>query len=264
MAGRILRIKDMIVHTGLSRTVIYDRMDEKSPRYAKDFPKSFSLGGKAIGWFQLDVDAWLESCADPKQETKAKKSKPSPDCQKTEVDVSTRPSALSKSTIPSSKPSTKSPSTPKPLDSQSLAKQPTRPSNLAETIVEGGKINARLQEFLQLKEWTPAMGAMLVSGIEPAQGSEDIPNGGMGLDAIELHTSSSRFHQARRILRDWHEWKEDAGDPVVNMEPTRYLNWCRDEGLDSDWLRLLLDLAGMTEIGAVDLTASRFAMLTNR
>ncbi len=108
------------------------------------------------------------------------------------------------------------------------------------------------------------MGAMLISGIEPPLDCNEIPEGGMGLDGKELQTSNSRLNQARRILRSWNEWKDDASDPVVNMEPIRYLNWCIDEKVDSDWLSLFLELAGTSEICAVDLTASRFALLTNR
>lgn len=78
MAGQIIRLKDVIVRTGLSRTVIYDRMGKDSPRYAKDFPKSFPLGGKAVGWFKNDVDAWLEArAANAKSGTPSRKAKPS-------------------------------------------------------------------------------------------------------------------------------------------------------------------------------------------
>jgi hypothetical protein len=104
------------------------------------------------------------------------------------------------------------------------------------------------------------MGAMLVSGVEPTLDSE----GGTGLDGIELHTSNARFNEARRILREWHEWKEDQQSQVDNMKPIDYLNWCLDENITGEWLRLIVDLAGMGEIGSADLTASRFALLTNR
>lgn len=265
MAGPILRLKDMKAYVGLSRTAIYDRMDENSPRYEKDFPKSFRLGGGAIGWFQSDVDAWLESCAaTAKHGTKAKKTKASPDPQKQDEAASTKTRAKPASSTPASQPSKRSVSEPIQSAPQSAAKQTPRPGNLAETIVEGGRINDRILYHLQMKEWTPPMGAMLVSGIDPPPDSQDIPEGGMGLDGIELHTSNARFNEARRILREWHDWKEDTQNQVLNMEPTRFLNWCLDENFKSNWLRLILELAGMEELSSVDLTASRFALLTNR
>lgn len=63
VAGPILRLPEMKARTGLSRSAIYDRMNPKSPRYDPNFPKNFSLGGSATGWFANEVDAWLERCA---------------------------------------------------------------------------------------------------------------------------------------------------------------------------------------------------------
>lgn len=40
MNMRVLRLKDMTVYTGLSRSVIYERMNPKSPRYG-DMPLTF-------------------------------------------------------------------------------------------------------------------------------------------------------------------------------------------------------------------------------
>ncbi len=64
MAGSIFRLSEMIDYTKLSRSAIYDRMNERSPRYAPTFPKKFSPGGGAIGWFKEDVDTWLKNCAE--------------------------------------------------------------------------------------------------------------------------------------------------------------------------------------------------------
>lgn len=265
MAGPILRLKDMIAHTGLSRSVIYERMNEKSTRYAKDFPKSFSLDGGAIGWFQSEVDAWLESCAaNGKRGTKSQKANPSADSKGLATQVPATPSELAESSKPVRKPSQQPTSASKHPTSKSPAKRSARPGNLADAIVEGGQINDRILHYLQMKEWTPAMGAMLISGINPQQECHAIPEGGIGLDGLELHTSNARFNDARRILRQWFEWKKDAEEKIDDIEPIRYLNWCRDENITSEWLRLALDLAGMGEISSADLTASRFALLTNR
>ena len=79
MTSTILRLKDLISHTGLSRSAIYDRMDKKSLRYAADFPKSFPLGGRAVGWRKSEVDTWLEQCQiTPESARSSKQVKPSP------------------------------------------------------------------------------------------------------------------------------------------------------------------------------------------
>lgn len=254
-----------MAHTGLSRSAIYDRMDKKSPRYADDFPKSFSLGGGAIGWFKSEVDAWLEACAaNAKSGTASRKTKPYPNSLNHAAQAPSTPGELPESSKQVKKSLQQPTSAPKHSTSQLPSKQTSRPGNLAEAIVEGGKINALLLHYLQMKTWTPAMGAMLISGIDPPLDCQKIPEGGVGLDGLELHTSNARFNDARLILRQWFDWKQDAEEQIVNMEPIQYLSWCMDENFTSEWLRLTLDLAGMGEIGLVDLTASRFALLTNR
>ncbi len=49
----ILRLPTVKVRTGLSRSSIYLRMSEG------DFPKSISLGGRAVGWIESEVNDWL-------------------------------------------------------------------------------------------------------------------------------------------------------------------------------------------------------------
>ena len=54
MAHTILRLPEVIARTGLSRSSIYLRMGQNA------FPPSVSLGGRAIGWVERDIDTWLE------------------------------------------------------------------------------------------------------------------------------------------------------------------------------------------------------------
>ena len=50
----ILRLPAVLACTGLSRTSIYARM-------ARDeFPKSISLGDRAVGWLQSEIELWVE------------------------------------------------------------------------------------------------------------------------------------------------------------------------------------------------------------
>lgn len=54
MTHKILRLPDTKAATGLSRSTIYLRMANG------EFPKSVSLGGRAVGWFEEDIQNWLE------------------------------------------------------------------------------------------------------------------------------------------------------------------------------------------------------------
>ena len=54
MVHQILRRPAVEQITGLSRSSIYKWMDDDM------FPKAVYLGPRAVGWFQADIDAWLE------------------------------------------------------------------------------------------------------------------------------------------------------------------------------------------------------------
>jgi prophage regulatory protein len=53
--GKILRKRDVIRLTGLSKSTIY--------KYIKDglFPSQIQLGPRAVGWLEEDVKTWLNS-----------------------------------------------------------------------------------------------------------------------------------------------------------------------------------------------------------
>lgn len=57
----ILRLKQVIERTGLSRSTIYDRMNPNSPRHDVSFPRQLSLGGDAVGWEESAIDRWVQS-----------------------------------------------------------------------------------------------------------------------------------------------------------------------------------------------------------
>lgn len=56
MAYKMLRLPSVIELTGLSRSSIYLRMSNN------EFPRSVSLGGRAIAWLEEDINKWLEQC----------------------------------------------------------------------------------------------------------------------------------------------------------------------------------------------------------
>ena len=54
MLHRILRLPEVKIATGLSRSSIYARISEGT------FPKPVSLGGRAVGWLEAEVQTWLQ------------------------------------------------------------------------------------------------------------------------------------------------------------------------------------------------------------
>lgn len=53
MAISMLRLPEVCVRTGLSRSTVYLRIANG------DFPSPVSLGGRAVGWPEHEVDEWL-------------------------------------------------------------------------------------------------------------------------------------------------------------------------------------------------------------
>ncbi|WP_064024594.1 AlpA family phage regulatory protein [Methylomonas koyamae] len=58
---KLLRIRDVIALTGLSRSTIYAKLDRRSPYYDEEFPKPRKLSkGKngAIAWLLSEIENW--------------------------------------------------------------------------------------------------------------------------------------------------------------------------------------------------------------
>jgi prophage regulatory protein len=53
MADSILRLPAVKNRTGLSRSTIYLRVSQGT------FPRPVSLGGRAVGWVEEEVQSWL-------------------------------------------------------------------------------------------------------------------------------------------------------------------------------------------------------------
>jgi len=53
MATAILRLPAVKARTGLSRSTIYLRISDGR------FPKPISLGGRAVGWVESEINDWL-------------------------------------------------------------------------------------------------------------------------------------------------------------------------------------------------------------
>lgn len=57
---KILRLPATSSRTGYSRSAIYDRLDPKSRRYDPEFPRPVSLGARAIGFVEAEIENWIE------------------------------------------------------------------------------------------------------------------------------------------------------------------------------------------------------------
>ena len=53
MVTTILRLPSVMARTGLSRGSIYLRISQNR------FPKQITLGGRAVGWVETEIDDWL-------------------------------------------------------------------------------------------------------------------------------------------------------------------------------------------------------------
>ncbi|NRA53743.1 MAG: AlpA family transcriptional regulator [Gammaproteobacteria bacterium] len=56
MSKKFIRLPEVKSKTGLSRSSIYLRMSND------EFPQSISLGSRAIGWLDADIEQWLDEC----------------------------------------------------------------------------------------------------------------------------------------------------------------------------------------------------------
>jgi prophage regulatory protein len=55
-ATTFLRMRHVKARTGLSRSTIYLKIK------AGEFPAQVSLGPRAVGWLEAEVDRWIASC----------------------------------------------------------------------------------------------------------------------------------------------------------------------------------------------------------
>jgi prophage regulatory protein len=58
---QILRLADLTRDFGIGRTAAYQKLDPQSPYYDKAFPAPIALGGRSIGWYRHELEAWAAS-----------------------------------------------------------------------------------------------------------------------------------------------------------------------------------------------------------
>lgn len=122
-----------------------------------------------------------------------------------------------------------------------------------------------MESFLQMKTWTAAMGAQLVSGIYASDGCREIPSCGVGLDGQELRESSKRFRTAHRILKLWNE-TYDPDDPKQRLDETHpfdFLDWCEACSINTGWYRAFQEMVFEPGPDEIDSLYQIFAELIN-
>lgn len=66
----ILRIPNTAQKIGLSKSAIYDRLDQNSPRYDATFPRPVTLGSNknsSIGFIESELNDWLNSLSEKRK-----------------------------------------------------------------------------------------------------------------------------------------------------------------------------------------------------
>ncbi|MFC6380296.1 helix-turn-helix transcriptional regulator [Psychrobacter glacincola] len=57
---RMLPLKEVTYHTGLSSTTIYDMLDKKSKRYDPTFPVQVKISKGRVAWVESEVAGWIK------------------------------------------------------------------------------------------------------------------------------------------------------------------------------------------------------------
>lgn len=65
MTTRIIRLPEVIIRTGQSRSTIYDRIRQGV------FPAPISLGSRSVGWLESDIDEWIAARVEESRMAKA-------------------------------------------------------------------------------------------------------------------------------------------------------------------------------------------------
>ncbi|HDR8986249.1 TPA: hypothetical protein QDA89_005232 [Burkholderia vietnamiensis] len=124
-----------------------------------------------------------------------------------------------------------------------------------EIIEFSAKLHETLRDYLDMANWTPVMGALLLSGIQPQGDSAELPkSGGVSLDGTEIvGFGIGQYQEARVILKQWNDWCEDRGrDPATGMRPIEFIDWCVEDEIKErfavhysfKWIDVFKDMIG--------------------
>lgn len=58
--NQIIRLKEVIAFTGISRSAIYGKLNPQSKNYDATFPKPIKLSVNCVGWSAWEIHQWIE------------------------------------------------------------------------------------------------------------------------------------------------------------------------------------------------------------
>ena len=123
------------------------------------------------------------------------------------------------------------------------------PSPTIEDFTRQDRVNELALRLLRLPTWTPAFGAMLLYGIRPRPGAQDIPATSRLLEDQRKRATAAEVARARMIMNDWVEFftLDQEPDAVVPSEttPAYFLEWAEEEYPSVNrppWLEFFLEL----------------------
>ena len=243
MSSNYLRIDELAAYLKISESTIYDRLNTNSPRYDPAFPTQRRLGLNTVVWLRSEIDAWVE------YRTHTPYEKPN---QGQLLAKASRSKKLSRAKVAIDNQAPNSASLPSDLVPQ---------LEFTEQFISSLRQAEYLKACLRLPTWTPAMAALLVSGVKAPLGCTAIPTAGEGIDGDELTGPGDvRLQRARAIFKEWNddliEYDEDGNKTGVTPSPkelpiVEYFVWFDESGIDTDWLRLILEIAGAPVDGGV-------------
>ena len=243
MSSNYLRINELAAYLKISESTIYDRINTASPRYDPAFPTQRRLGLNTVVWLQSEIDAWVEY----RKHTPYEKPNQGQILAKTRK---SRKSSRSKGAIDN-----------QASNSTSLPSDLGPKLEFTEQFISSLRQAEYLKACLRLPTWTPAMAALLVSGIKAPLGCAEIPAMGEGIDGDALTGPGDiRLQRARAIFKEWNDdlIEYDEDDKKIGVRPSpkelpivEYFVWFDESGIDTDWLRLILEIAGAPVDGSV-------------
>ena len=64
---RIIRVKEFLTILGISKSTFYTWQDKNSAYYKPNFPKKVNLGANSVGYFESDVNKYLNEIKKPNE-----------------------------------------------------------------------------------------------------------------------------------------------------------------------------------------------------
>jgi len=58
---QVVRIKEVANITSISKSTIYELINERSSRHDPTFPKRIHIGACAVGWLRHEIEEWILS-----------------------------------------------------------------------------------------------------------------------------------------------------------------------------------------------------------